>query len=125
MGFVRESGLNMGIITRYVCWVGHDAGGMLPPVDVVAGILAPGVCPSLPAAPCDDDDELLVVVPPQWIGDWTTGYRLAPGYQHVWRVPASRLRPRPATPRFGPYRPAVLPVTASGPRRTRRAAASG
>lgn len=120
----------MGIITRYVCWCGHDAGGTLPPVDVVAGILAPGACPSLPGVPCDDDDdddddELLVVVPPQWVGDWTTGHRLAPGYQHVWRVPASRLRPLPATPRFGSYRPAVLPVSATGPKRARRLRASG
>ena len=120
-----ECGANMGIITRYVCWCGHDAGGTLPPVDVVAGILAPGVRSPLAGAPCGDDDELLVVVPPQWIGDWATGHRLAPGYQHVWRVPVSRLRPLPATPRFGPYRPAVLPVSATGPQRARRPRASG
>lgn len=114
----------MGIISRYVYWMGHDAGGTLPPVDVVAGVLAPGACPPLACVLAEHSDELLVVVPPQWVGDWTTGHRLAPCYQHVWRVPASCLHPLPTTPRFGPYRPAVLPVSAAGPR-TRRARASG
>lgn len=114
----------MGMIARYVRWVGHDAGGTLPPVDVVAGVLAPGVLsPPTDAEPLAED-ELLVVVPPQWIGDWTTGYRLAPGYQHVWRVFASRLAPLPAVPRFGPYRPETLPASATGPR-SRRAVSSG
>lgn len=113
----------MGMIARYVRWVGHDAEGTLPPVDVVAGVLASG-CSLLPTLKEPlAEDELLVVVPPQWIGDWATGYRLAPGYQHVWRVAASRLHPLPPVPRFGPYRPDTLPASATGPR-SRRALSS-
>ena len=109
----------MGIIARYVRWIGHDAGGTLPPLDVVAGVLNPAAR-TLPATlEPSDDEHVLVVVPPQWMGDWTSGHRLAPGYQHVWRVPAQRLRPLPAAPRFGPYRPATLPASATGPRQRR------
>lgn len=114
----------MGIIARYVCWIGHDAGGVLPPVDVVAGVLVPDQYHLPFAAEPPDDDHVLVVVPPQWIGDWTTGGRLAPGYQHVWRVSVTRLFPLPAVPRLGSYRPDVLPISATGPR-TRRVVRSG
>lgn len=114
----------MGIIARSVCWIGHDAGGTLPPLDVVAGVLVAGVSLPPTAAESLREDEVLVVVPPQWVGDWTTGHRLAPGYQHVWRAPISRLHPLPAVPHVGPYRPAVLPISATGPR-TRRAVTSG
>jgi len=117
----------MGIITRYVCWRGHDAGGVLPPVDALAGVIAPGAwnppASWLPLA----KDEALVYVPPQWIGDWETGHRLAPGYQHVWLAPCANLHPLPFEPLHGPYRPATLPDIAIGPRpvsfpRRRRAA---
>lgn len=117
----------MGIIARYVYWVGHDAGGALPPVDVVAGVLVPdqgSLLTVLTVVEPADEDHVLVVVPPQWIGDWATGHRLAPGYQHVWRVSASRLCPLSAIPRFSSYRPDTLPISATGPR-TRRAAKSG
>ena len=105
----------MSIIVRYLLWPGHDAGGTLPPEDVLAGVLArdawplPGNWP--PLAP----GETLVYVPPQWIGDWQTGHRLAPSYQHVWRVPLASLRPLPPSPRVGPYHPATLPESATGP----------
>lgn len=105
----------MSIIVRYACWPGHDAGATLPPEDVLVGILAAGAWP-LPKewAPLEPG-ETLVYVPPQWIGDWETGRRLAPGYQHVWRVPLTALCPLPPHPRFGPYRPATLPDSATGP----------
>jgi hypothetical protein len=122
---LRES--SVGAIARYVRWVGHDAGGALAPQDVAAGILhrgawhLPGDAPPLAA------DEVLVLVPPQWIGDWENGYPLAPGYQHIWRVPIARLQPLPQPPLHGPYRPDELPPSATGPSRRlpwRRRAAS-
>jgi hypothetical protein len=69
----------LGIIVRYLCWPGHDAGGTLPPEDVLAGILAVGTWPLPVGWPPLDPEETLVYVPPQWIGDWETGHRLAPG----------------------------------------------
>ncbi|HEV8192054.1 MAG TPA: hypothetical protein VGP82_11305 [Ktedonobacterales bacterium] len=105
----------LSIITRYMRWPGHDAGGTLSPEDVLVGILNDGVwhLPSswLPLAP----GETLVYVPPQWIGDWETGHRLAPGYQHVWRVPLASLCPALCRPLLGPYRPSTLPPSAAGP----------
>jgi hypothetical protein len=106
----------VGIITRYVCWRGHDAGGALRPVDVLAGVLAPGAWRPPASWPAPAANEMLVYVPPQWIGDWETGYRLAPGYQHVWSAPCASLHSLPPEPLHGPYRPATLPDIATGPR---------
>jgi len=106
----------MSIIARYVCWRGHDAGGTLPPVDVLAGVLAPGAWTPPTSWPPPTEHELLVYVPPQWLGDWETGRRLAPGYQHVWSAPRANLHPLPPDPLHEPYRPATLPDIATGPR---------
>ena len=106
----------MGIIARYVRWRGHDAGGALPRVDVLAGVIAPGAWTPPVSWPLLAADEVLVYVPPQWIDDWETGHRLAPGYQHVWRAPRAHLHALPAEPLHGPYRPATLPDIATGPR---------
>lgn len=111
----------MGIITQYQRWLGHDAGGALPPEDVVVGILTDGVWRLPPSWPPLVPGEALVYVPPQWIGDWESGHRLAPGYQHVWRVPRASLCPLcpPQSPQsrplLGPYRPSALPPSATGP----------
>jgi hypothetical protein len=105
----------VSIVTRYLGWLGHDAGGTLPPEDVLVGILADGVWRLPPHWPPLAPDETLVYVPPQWIGDWETGHRLAPGYQHVWRVPLVSLCPALPCPRHGPYRPSALPASATGP----------
>jgi hypothetical protein len=118
----------VSIILQYLRWPGHDAGGTLPPEDVLVGILTGGVWPLPPDWPPLAPDETLVYVPPQWIGDWESGHRLAPGYQQVWRVPRTCLRPLlscPSSPQFGPYRPAVLPSSATSPAtRTARPASS-
>ncbi len=106
----------MGVIVRYVYWTSHDAGGTLPPVDVVAGVLTRAAWRPLASWPPLDEHETLVVVPPQWIGDWEEGRPLAPGYQHVWRVALDRLEPLPEQPRHSPYRPPTLPASATGPR---------
>lgn len=117
----------MGIIRGYVYWRGHDAGGTLPPVDVLAGLLAEDAAREgmAAAARCeraarsdgaDTDEELLVQVPPQWLGDWETGFPLAPGYQYIWRVPRDRLSPLDGAPRSMPYRPLELPPAATGAR---------
>ncbi len=106
----------MGVIVRYVYWTSHDAGGTLPPVDVVAGVLTRSAWRPLASWPPLGDHETLVVVPPQWIGDWEEGRPLAPGYQHVWRVALDRLEPLPEQPRHRPYRPPTLPASATGPR---------
>ncbi len=110
----------MSIITHYLRWPGHDAGGALPPEDVLVGVLANGAWPLPPNWAPLEPGETLVYVPPQWIGDWETGHRLAPGYQHVWRVPRASLSPlcpplSQSCPRFGPYRPSILPPSATGP----------
>jgi len=118
--FVQEADDFVSIITCYLLWPGHDAGGTLPPEDVLAGILASDVWPLPPDWPPLAPGEILVYVPPQWIGDWQTGHRLAPIYQHVWRVSLADLCPLPSHPRFGPYRPATLPDTATGPTVRRR-----
>src|SRR5579885_1253465 len=83
----------MSIITRYVPWVGHDAGGTLPPLDVVAGIVRPGAWRLPQDWPPLTAGEALVFVPPQWIGDWETGHALAPAYHYLWRVSHAELRP--------------------------------
>jgi len=115
MARTLETPLSMSIIIEYLRWQGHDAGGALPPEDVLVGILAEGAW-TLPSAwPPLAPDETLVYVPPQWIGDWETGHRLAPGYQHVWRVPRASLCPSLSHTRFGPYRPGALPPSATGP----------
>lgn len=106
----------MSIIVRYVHWTGHDAGGTLPPVDVVAGVLTRSAWRPLATWAPLGQHETLVVVPPQWIGDWEQGGPLAPGYQHVWRVTLDRLEPLPETPRYDSYRPPALPDSACGPR---------
>lgn len=110
----------MGIYRGYVYWRGHDAGGTLPPVDVLAGLLAEDaarVGAALAAhAVWGAEDELLVHVPPQWLGDWETGHPLAPGYQYLWRVPRDRLSPLDGAPRSTPYRPLTLPPAATGAR---------
>jgi hypothetical protein len=108
----------LGIISRYLRWLGHDAGGTLPPEDVLVGILTDGVW-RLPSSwrPLEPG-ETLVYVPPQWIGDWETGHRLAPGYQHVWRVPLTSLCPLcppQSLPHLASYRPSTLPASATGP----------
>ncbi|HEY7343493.1 MAG TPA: hypothetical protein VH591_21670 [Ktedonobacterales bacterium] len=105
----------MSIITHYLTWPGHDAGGALPPEDVLVGILTDDAWQMPPTWPPLEPGETLVYVPPQWIGDWETGHRLAPGYQHVWRVPRASLCPPLSSPRFGPYRPGALPPSATGP----------
>ncbi len=105
----------MSIITEYLRWQGHDAGGVLPPENVLVGVLTEGAWMLPPSWPPLAPDETLVYVPPQWIGDWETGHRLAPGYQHVWRVPRASLCPPLSRPRFGPYRPSALPPSATGP----------
>lgn len=109
----------MGIITRYILWIGHDAGGTLPPLDVVAGILDPDA-QRVPAwwAPLGQG-ESLVLVPAQWIGDWETGHTLAPAYQYLWRVQQRYLRLLPCIPEGTPYRPHRLPASATGPRSPR------
>jgi hypothetical protein len=109
----------MGIITRYVLWIGHDAGGTLPPLDVVAGILEP-YAQRVPAWwPPLSQSESLILVPAQWIGDWETGHTLAPAYQYPWRVQQRYLRLLPCIPQSTPYRPHRLPASATGPRSPR------
>jgi hypothetical protein len=110
----------MSIITHYVRWIGHDAAGTLPAVDVVAGVVRPGAW-RLPAwwSPLSPD-EALVLVPSQWIGEWEGGHRLAPAYQYLWRVRASQLHPQFGSSIHESYRPGRLPESASGPRPTRR-----
>ncbi|MFI5272717.1 MAG: hypothetical protein ACHQ4H_06755, partial [Ktedonobacterales bacterium] len=86
----------MGIIVRYVRWLGHDAGGTLPPVDVLAGLLAgdgrDGARPLALGAEVGGAETARVFVPPQWLGDWETGRALPPGYQYVWYAPRDTLR---------------------------------
>lgn len=106
----------MSVIARYVRWLGHDAEGHLPPVDVLAGILASDTRRIPSAWPPLRSDEALVIVPPQWIGDWESGYPLPPGYQYIWRVAVARLQSLPPQPMHTPYRPPALPASASGPR---------
>ena len=115
----------MSIITEYLYWPSHDTGGVLPPEDVLVGVLTDDAWRLPPDWAPLEPDETLVYVPPQWIGDWETGHRLAPGYQHVWRVPRASLRALcplcpslsscPPSPRIGPYRPSALPPSATGP----------
>ena len=105
----------MAVVARYVRWIGHDAGGTLPSLDVAAGILAASAWLPPTDWPPLAPGEALVLVPPQWIGDWETGSVLPPGYQHVWRVPLDRLAPPPDPPLSTPYRPTKLPPSACGP----------
>jgi len=106
----------VGIVTHYVHWTGHNAAGTLPPLDVVAGVVRLGArC--LPAWWSQPGlDEILVIVPAQWIGDWETGHTLAPAYQYLWRAPKAQLRPLLGFAEGTPYRPAELPASATGPR---------
>ncbi len=108
----------MGIIARYVRWTSHDAGGTLPPLDVVAGIVQPDTRRMPAWWPPLGVDEAMVLVPAQWIGEWDSGHTLAPAYQYLWRVPRSQLRSLPALPQHAPYRPDRLPASATGPRQT-------
>lgn len=102
----------MGIVRRYVRWVGHDAGGMLPPLTVCAGVLADeGARVVEERRP----GEALVLVPPQWVGDWETGRPLPVGYQYLWRAPEGALLPTADMPPDDPYRPLKLPPAACGP----------
>jgi len=110
----------MSIITRYVRWIGHDAAGTLPPVDVVAGIVRPGAWRMPAWWPPLAPDETLVFVPAQWIGEWENGHTLAPAYQYLWRVSQARLRSLPGTPIDTSYRPAHLPESPFGPRLSRK-----
>jgi len=105
----------VSIISRYTRWLGQDAGGTLLAEDVLVGILNEGVWPLPPSWLLLEPGEMLVYVPPQWIGDWETGHRLAPGYQHVWRVPLASLCPATCQPLLGPYRPSIRPPSATGP----------
>jgi hypothetical protein len=110
----------MSIITHYVLWIGHDAAGTLPPVDVVAGVVRPG-SRRLPVWwPPVAADETVVFVPAQWIGEWDDGYTLAPAYQYLWRVSMERLQTISSSTGHSPYRPERLPETAAGPRKARR-----
>lgn len=104
----------MSIFRGYVYWRGHDAGGTLPPVDVLAGLLADDAAHTRPGLAAPREGELLVHVPPQWYGDWETGHPLAPGYQYIWSAPRERLTPLDGSPRSTPYRPPVLPPSATG-----------
>lgn len=111
----------MGIIARYVRWLGHNAGGSLPPVDVLAGLLAEDSGRSAAdGSAVDTSGDVLVFVPPQWLGDWDTGHPLPPGYQYVWRAPRTSLQPLDGPPRSSPYRPPALPPAAIGSSSTRR-----
>ncbi len=102
----------MSIIQRYALWPGHDAGGTLPPVDVLVAVVG---LESVRSADVPPMRQLVVYVPPQWIGDWESGYKLAPAYQHLWSVAPDALRSVPDPPRYAPYRPDELPPAASGP----------
>ena|SRR5215475_5202403 len=116
---MENSRYHMSIITRYVRWIGHDAAGTLPPIDVVAGIVRPGAWRMPVWWPPLAADEAVVFVPTQWIGEWDTGHTLAPAYQYLWRVSLERLQALTGSPRHMPYRPERLPETASGPRKAR------
>ena len=107
--------MSKSIITEYLRWPGHDAGGALPPEDVLVGVLTEDAWRLPPQWAPLKPGETLVYVPPQWIGDWESGHRLAPGYQHVWRVARASLCPPLSHSRFGPYRPSALPPSATGP----------
>jgi hypothetical protein len=111
----------MSIISRYVRWTGHDAGGTLPPANVVAGVLSATERIRFGFDGTSAQHAEVVYVPPQWMGDWDDGHRLAPGYQHVWLAPRDALRPI-TEPLGHPYRPVELPPAATGTRpRFRRA----
>jgi hypothetical protein len=109
----------VGVVIRYMLWNGHDAAGTLPPLDVVAGILKPESVRLPTWWPPLGPDELLVLVPAQWIGEWESGHSLAPAYQHLWHAPKSDLHTLPSTPLHVSYRPNRLPDSASGPRLSR------
>jgi hypothetical protein len=103
----------MKTIERYVLWPAHDAGGTLPPIDVVAAVVAWRLLPGADETPAAGD--VCVFVPPQWLGDWDSGCKLAPAYQHLWRVSSDALRALPDPPLHTPYRPDELPPSACGP----------
>jgi hypothetical protein len=107
-------------ILRRVRWHRHDANGTLPPESVRAGVLRADA-PQIPDRLLPlGVDEVIVLVPPQWIGDWNDGHALAPAYQQLWRVARSELDdgPMDETP-CPPYRPESLPLSATGPRPSR------
>ncbi len=110
----------MGIIARYVRWIGHDAAGTLPPLDVLAGILRPEAR-SFPGEWSEpESDRIVVLVPAQWIGDWETGHALAPAYQYLWHAPLAQLyRLSDWVTEATSYRPDRLPDSATGPRQRR------
>lgn len=109
----------MSGIMRRVRWVGHDAEGEARPETVCAGVLSVGSRHVPPHLLPLDSNEVIVIVPPQWIGDWEDGHPLAPVYQHVWRVAVSALERLPDEPEYWSYRPEALPASATGPRPTR------
>jgi hypothetical protein len=109
----------VGIVIRYMLWIGHDAEGTLPPLDVVAGIVKTQATRLPTWWPPLGPDEILVLVPAQWIGEWESGHSLAPAYQHLWRAPQADLHALPSTPTHISYRPNRLPESASGPRLSR------
>ena len=119
----REYGASRAMrgIVRRMRWVGHDAAGEARPETVCAGVLSAGARAIPPHLLPLGPDEVIVIVPPQWIGGWDDGHPLAPVYQHLWQVPVSALEPLPDEPEDWPYRPETLPATATGPRPTRPA----
>ena len=111
----------MSGIVRRVRWMRHDAGGEAPPEIVCAGVLNPA-SPQIPSHLLPlGNDEVIVVVPPQWIGGWEDGHSLAPIYQHLWRVAIYELDRLPDEPEYWSYRPETLPQSAIGPRPSRPA----
>ena len=112
----------MNVIVRRVRWPRHDANGTLPPESVLVGILRPDA-PQIPAHLLPlGANEVIVLAPPQWIGSWEDGHALAPAYQQLWRVTWSELDDGPMDETLcPPYRPASLPLTATGPRPSRPA----
>src|SRR5258706_4707434 len=97
----------MGSIFEYVLWRGHDCDGTMPALDVLAGVLAA-------SAPTLADDEVMVVVPPQWLGDLAEGGRLPPGFQQFWAGSPDPPHPPPPPPTRPPNPPPPPPARRHG-----------